>query len=172
MRWLEIRQTWDGQPADSDEWARVGLAWRDGDLALRVEAWDHGDPRPPGPPGPTPRLWEHEVVEFFLCGPGNRYLEIELGPGGHHLVLQLQGIRQVVAQGLPLRVQLTHQINRWSAETLIPADWLPPAPWTANAYAIHGAGAARRHLACYPVPGDSPDFHRLQHFPPLALELP
>ncbi len=34
----------------------------------------------------------------------------------------------------------------------------------ANLYAIHGVGTARRHLAMTPVPGEAPDFHRLEYF--------
>ena len=32
-------------------------------------------------------LWEYDVVECFLVGPDGRYLELELGAGGHFLAL-------------------------------------------------------------------------------------
>lgn len=169
---LAICRTWDGQPADPGEHAAVDLRLVDGGLVLRVEAPDHGDPRPAGPPGPTPGLWEHEVVELFLCGPGERYLEVELGPGGHHLVLLLDGVRQVTDQAMPLDVRWSRTPGRWAAETVLPAAWLPPRPWRANAYAIHGTGPTRRYLACHPVPGLAPDFHQPGAFPPLPHEAP
>ena len=71
-----------------------------------------------------------------------------------------------------LEVTFTQEPGRWTADARLPASWLPPRPWRANAYAIHGSGTQRRYLACHPVPGDTPDFHRLHLFPPLDLEAP
>jgi hypothetical protein len=170
--WLEIRKTWDGLPALPNEQARVGLAWQGSDLRLQVEGQAHGDTPPACVPGPTPGLWDHEVIELFLCGPGQRYLEVEIGPAGHHLVLLLDGFRRPVAQALPLQITTQRHGDRWCARAILPASWLPPQPWTANAYAMHGTGPDRRYLACHPVPGDGPDFHRLNHFRPLELEAP
>jgi len=172
VTWLEITQGWDGGAALAAERARVGLSWQGADLAVRVEAPDHGDPPPPSPPGHTPGLWDYEVVELFLCGPGDVYLELELGPAGHHLVLLLHGVRKPRASPRELDVVVNRGAGRWTAGTTLPQAWLPPRPWRANAYAIHGCGPDRRYLACHPVPGDGPDFHRLQHFKPLALEAP
>ena len=170
MRWLPINHTWDGQPAEPTEQALVGLQRLGSGLMLRIEAPDHGDPAPPGPAGHTPGLWDHEVVELFLCGPGQRYLEVELGPHGHHLVLLLDGVRQPVDSPAALDVTWAHGPRRWTAQARLPASWLPPRPWRANAYAIHGTGDARRYLAATPVPGDGPDFHRIDLFPPLFIE--
>lgn len=129
---------------------------------IRVDAPLHGDPLPPGPAGPTAELWEYEVVELFLAGPGERYLEIELGPGGHHLVLRLEGNRQVVEERLPMDFQVRMSDHRWMGRAWVPTGWLPPGPWRTNAYAIHGVGSQRRYLAAFPVPGEAPDFHRLE----------
>ncbi len=160
---LPIHSQWNGAPAEPGEHARVTLS-EDGDLIVTVDAPFHGDPAPSGPPGPRWALWEHEVVELFILGAGEAYTEIELGPHGHHLVLKLQGVRNVVARELPLQVQTHIEGARWRAIARVPRAWLPEPPYRANAYAIHGQGEARRYLAHAPVPGEKPDFHRLQHF--------
>ena len=110
----------------------------------------------------TPR--EHEVVECFIAGPEDRYLEVELGPHGHHLVLRLNGIRQIEERELPLEYEVVRAGDRWSGRALIPFHWLPERPWRVNAYSIHGQGASRRYLAAMPGHGDTPDFHQLDSF--------
>jgi len=137
-----------------------------GELCVEVEAAFHADPPPPAPPGPTDRLWEHEVVELFLLGEGERYLEIELAPHGHHLVLCLGGRRRVERRGMAIEYAARRAGGRWSGRALVPAAWLPRGLARCNAYAAHGAGAARRHLAAFPIPGPEPDFHRLERFGP------
>lgn len=169
---LVVAHTWDGAPVGADERASVDLVLGDGVLRVDVEAPWHGDPPPPGPPGPTPRLWEFEVVELFLLGADERYLELELGPHGHQLALQLRGRRNVEAQGLALAYAAARQGARWRGSARVPRAWLPPGLGAANAYAIHGRGAGRRHLAAHPVPGPAPDFHRLDAFEPLGWQGP
>ena len=162
---LPIRATWDGVPVGSDEHVDVFLEQLQGELELRVEAPSHGDPPPLEAPGPTWALWEHEAVELFLLGPDEQYLEVEIGPHGHYLVLRLNGRRQPVATRLPMRVTWAPvRPGYWSANAVIPEAYLPPRPWRANAYAMWGQGTARRYLAWAPVPGATPDFHRLEHF--------
>ena len=58
----------------------------------------------------------------------------------------------------------------WRGEALLPYRWLPPGPHRVNAYAIHGVGEARRHLAHAPLPGEKPDFHQVESF--VAAVLP
>ena len=166
---LRIATTWSGQAVGPDEQVVVGLH-DDGDLVLSVQAPWHWDPLPDAPPGPVPGLWDHEVVELFILGSDERYLEVELGPGGHHLVLRLEGRRQVLEQGLPLAAWARPVGDRWTAQARIPRSWLPPGPHRINAYAIHGQGDQRRYLAWSPTGGDAPDFHRLEAF--RAVELP
>jgi hypothetical protein len=168
---FEIRGTWDGQPLLPGELARLELRIDPARhaLAIAVEATHHGDPPPEAPPGPTPRLWEYEVVELFLLGRRERYLEVELGPHGHHLALRLEGRRRIVESGLPVDYRVEHARRRWRGEARLSLDWLPEGVFAANAYAIHGRGRARRHLAAHPVPGPEPDFHRLECFAPIDL---
>lgn len=163
---LPIRQTWQGAALLPTEQVDVWLrAWGQ-DVCLEVDAPFHGDPAPAAPVGPCPGLWEHEVVELMLLGDDERYLEVELSPHGHQLVLLLEGRRCVVQQGLPLdfEVEASDSGKRWSGRARLPAAWVPPACDRVNAYAIHGVGEARRYLAFRPVGGERPDFHRLERF--------
>jgi hypothetical protein len=166
---LLIDNTWDGEPALAGEIVRVELRARGGGIVVTVEAPFHDDPPPPAPPGATDRLWEHEVVEVFLLGRDDAYLEIEMGPHGHHLAIELRGVRNVVKSGLPLPYRARIDGSRWTGEAEIPAEFLPPGLDRVNAFAIHGVGAARRFLAAFPAPGPQPDFHRLDAFGELRL---
>ncbi len=166
---LGIARTWDGADAAPGERAVVTLEDAGERLRIAVDAPFHGDPAPPDPPGATWALWEHEVVELFVLGPGGRYTEIELGPHGHHLVLQLEGRRKVVRRKLPLTWQPRIEGARWTGLAWLERALLPPGPHRINAYAIHGVGEARRYLAWTPVPGPAPDFHRLEAFPEVVL---
>lgn len=161
---LPVTRTWSDEPARPDEQVALTLTFAPDAWIVEIDAPLHGDPLPTAPPGPTARLWEHEVVELFVLGEGQRYLEIELGPAGHHLVLALQGCRNVVAEGFELLYEPTARDGRWRGRAHIPLVWLPPRPDRINAYAIHGQGAERRYLAWSPTGGDRPDFHRLEHF--------
>lgn len=208
---LIIDATWDGQPIprhlhhilrllrgpwDPELWFgtapldSVLAASGDDDLEigepglyLRLESPFHDDPPPPGPVGPTPELWHHEVVELFLAGearptkdgasPGPApvpYCELEMCPWGHYLFLRFEGVRDVVQEALPLpyRARRGHEI--WWGEAFIPQRWLPPPPHRINAFAINGQGDQRRYHAVTPVPGPDPDFHQPQLFP--SIELP
>jgi len=165
-RSLRVAHTWSGEAVPASERAEVRARVEGAWLVIEVDAPFHGDPPPTAPPGPTGRLWEHEVVELFLLGADERYLEVELGPHGHHLVLRLHGRRRVEAQGLAIEFVARRRGARWSGRARVPAEWLPPGLARCNAYAIHGRGADRRHLAAFPVRGPEPDFHRLEDFGP------
>lgn len=166
---FSIDRTWDGRPADPSEAGRVELVPASGRLVVLVDAPFHGDPPPVGPPGSTERLWEHEAAEVFLVGRGAAYLEIELGPFGHFLVLELRGERNVVRRGLPIAYSAEIDGSRWRARAELDEAYLPPGIASGNAYLLHGTGEARRHLAAFPVPGDRPDFHRIEYFPAIRL---
>ena len=165
-----IDKTWDGHPIGPGEAARAEITADRDRVVVSVESPFHADPPPASPPGPTDRLWEHEVVEVFLLGRDDAYLEVELGPHGHHLVLELRGVRNVVRRGLPLDYRSRIEGSRWSGVATFPRAWLPAGLDRGNAYASHGAGRSRRHLAAFPVPGDAPDFHRLAAFGAFRFE--
>lgn len=148
--------------------ARVSLA-RVGDaLEVRCAARLFGDAGPPGPPGPTDRLWEHEVIEVFVAGEGTAYLEIELGPWGNHLVLQLADERKVARSMLPIDYVATVSSGprgrRWSGRARVPWALLPPGPLRVNAYAIQPGPEGRVFLAAFPTNTPQPDFHRPESF--------
>jgi hypothetical protein len=165
---LFVDGTWDGEMASPDECCVVLVEGREGDLSIEVDAPYHADPPPPGPVGPCDGLWDFEVVELFLVGRDEQYLEIEMGPHGHYLALLLNGRRKVVDRlSIPYHAHVTGP--RWRGRARVPARWLPPGIHAANAFAMHGQGEERRHLAHRPVPGPRPDFHRLEHFAPFAL---
>lgn len=165
---LDVCNTWDGHPLPADRHAHVRVLSRGSEWLVRVDAPYHDDPPPATPPGSTPRLWEHEVVELMLLGDEQRYLELEFGPHGHYLALQLHGVRTIVAQGMALPYSAGIHGNRWRGEARISVDWLPPGAHATNAFAIAGVGADRRYAAAFPADGAAPDFHRLDVFEPIA----
>ena len=166
---LPIRYTWDGATATTEERVSVWLVGRPGHLELHVDAPLHGDPAPTTSAGPCWGLWEHEVVELFVLGRDQSYLEVELGPYGHHLVLKLRGRRNVVARELPMDYRVRREGERWRGRAVLPREWLPTGPHAVNATAIHGQGESRRYLVYAPMPGPAPDFHRLEHYVPVEL---
>jgi hypothetical protein len=147
----------------------IALTCARGQLEVRVDAPYHADPAPPGPPGSTDRLWEHEVVEVFVAGAQENYLELELGPHGHFLLLLLRRRREVDRQGIAVAYEAQIERGRWRGRAVVPVALLPPGPHALNAYAIHGREPGRRYLAWSPVPGPAPDFHRLECFAPVDL---
>lgn len=172
-----IDTTWDGKAVHAEERVVLDLtretceSGAGADWIFELDAPFHGDPPPPVPAGPTRGLWNHEVVELFLLAPPDHYLEIELGPHGHHQALELRGVRRPVREGLPLDFRATIDRSRWRGRARIPQALVPDGVARLNAFAIHGLGEHRRHLAFRPVPGPEPDFHRLEHFADLAPEL-
>ncbi len=167
---LPIERTWDGHPVERSRVARLELTAGPGHLVIRAFAPLGEDPPPASTPGPTDQLWEHEVVELFVVGPGDRYTEVELGPWGHHLVLQLEGPRRAVARCLPLEYAARVEGRRWSGVARLDRSLLPPGPHRVNAFAIRRIDGQRRFFAWSPVPGDRPDFHRIELFG--SAELP
>jgi hypothetical protein len=152
----------------------VRLTLRAGRVDVAVEAPFHGDPPPAGPAGPSPGLWEHEVVEVFVASAAepHRYTEVELSPWGHHLVLRLDGVRRVAASALPLAFRSRRRAGRWLGAARLPLSLIPDPPWRVNAFALHGEGASRRYLAATALPGPQPDFHQPDRFAPLAIGRP
>ena len=166
---LEIVHDWCGRPIGQDETVRIDLTLDADALVIDVAAPLHDDPPPAVPSGSCDGLWNHEVVELFLLGERDRYLEIELGPFGHYLVLQLEGRRNIVEAGQAIEYGVQRGSVGWTGRAVVPAAWIPEPVGLGNAYAIHGLAADRRYRALHPVPGDAPDFHRLECFGPIGL---
>ncbi|XP_063075678.1 UPF0462 protein C4orf33 homolog isoform X2 [Engraulis encrasicolus] len=172
-----IYHTWDSLPVNHDP-VKIRFSPGEGGLRMQVEAPFFNDPTaPPGPPGPFPGLWDFEVVEsFFLNSLNEKYLEVEVCPHGQHLILLLSGKHNAFAQQLPLEFNATISGDKWTGEALLPWRYFPPGVDKMNSYAIHGSGASRVYEALYPVPredlvpGQGPDFHRLEYFQPFTLQ--
>jgi hypothetical protein len=168
---LSIAHDWRGRELPSAEHAELLLARAGEVLRIEVDAPFFGDPPPTAAVGPTDRLWEHEVVELFIADDGAHYLEVELSPHGHHLVLELSGVRRVVRSLLAIeyRAVIDHAARRFRGVAGVPASYLPDRAVRVNAFAIHGQGGARTYCAHSPPGGQVPDFHRLESFVPLQL---
>lgn len=137
----------------------------DRDHRLWILAPFHGDPPPAAEVGVTDRLWEHEVVELFVGGPGPDYLEVEVGPHGHHLVLRLRDVRQPAPDRPTMPVRTRRSAGWWAGVATLDPAWLPAPPWRALACHVYGP-SARVHLTSHPLPGLAPDFHQPHHWAP------
>ena len=164
---FDVGFTWDGSSVADDERVSVRIDGEPDALVISVDAPFHGDPAPPGA-GSLDGLWQYEVVELFLVGEGEEYVEIELGPHGHFLVLRLVGVRNAVARGLPIAFEATIAKGRWTGTARVPRRLVPGGVTRANAFAIHGV-EARRYLCATPLPGQKPDFHQPGRFPIVTL---
>jgi hypothetical protein len=178
---LPIERDWRGLPVPETDRALVTLACVADELVVTFDAPYFGDAAPLTAAGSTARLWEHEVVEVFIADPSDHYLELEFGPHRHYLALELRGVRKIVREGMELAydVRIEHgslsapgtrgpaPIGRYRGTARVPMSYLPVPPARVNAYLIHGGQDARCYHAHAPVPGEHPDFHRLEHFTPL-----
>ncbi|XP_056419491.1 UPF0462 protein C4orf33 homolog isoform X2 [Hyla sarda] len=167
-----IQHSWNSIPIPHDP-VEICLKPTHQGLQMDVLAPFFNDPSAPlGPVGePFQALWDYEVVEaFFLNSEKEQYLEVELGPHGHHLVLLLSQRRTIWKDCLPLSFKASISQETWKGRALIPWEYFPPSVDRFNAYAIHGSGLKRTYEALYPIPenevleGQQPDFHRLEYF--------
>ncbi len=173
---LPIERDWEGRLLPEADRALVMALLVTDELVVTFDAPYFGDPPPPSAAGSTPRLWEHEVVELFIADEREHYIELEFGPHGHYLALELRGVRSIVQQGMPLvyqaRIELASAppagrsgpIGRYRGTARVPMSYLPLPPARGNAYSIHGASDSRCYHAHAAVPGDRPDFHQLECF--------
>ena len=164
-----IDTLWNGQSGSPQEHYVLTLQATLTGYHLHIKAPFFNDPKPDGPEGSFWQLWEHEVVELFIVGANGHYLELECGPHGHYLVLQLDGVRSVARHSLETAYTVELNDTSWSATLHIPQSWIPEGPHRLNAFAIHGLGAQRRYLAHTPLPGVTPDFHQPSQFRPSSL---
>jgi len=200
-----LTRTWDSQipverptitititPTPTQEKQRTGDGEGDKGLLITVDAPFFNDPKLPpdvgNVPGRVDGLWDYEVVEVFLLGEEDKYLEIELGPKGHYLVYSLHGVRNVTQPDLILESysattypspggvgSCEEKSWRWRGEAFIPFHYLPQNLTKFNAYAIYKSNQERTYMALFPVPPGKftqPDFHRLESFQPIDLRWP
>lgn len=113
-------------------------------------------------------LWEYDVVEVFFAGK-NGYLEIELGAGGHWLVLGFSGVRAQSKAYMDFDPPFSYallQNSMWESSITIPWHMIPQPLTRMNAFAILDGN----FLARSPLPGDTPDFHQPSRYPLVTLE--
>lgn len=172
-----IERDFRGEPLPASHHVLVVARVVGEELLVDVDAPYFGDPAPAVPAGVCDRLWEHEVVELYLADARDHYLEIELGPHGHHLVIELRGVRKKHRVGLPITYEPTLQITpgdhehapgaprgRFTGTARVPMAYLTMPVVRANAYAIRGLGTSRVYSAHAPMGGTAPDFHALGSF--------
>lgn len=167
MRHFRTEFSWDGHPVDKP--ASIWLSRVGRTVQIDVRARFHHSGSPVGPPGPSDGLWEYEAVEVFICSAGDppHYTEIELGPHGHHLVLQLEGVRNVIRRELPLQFKAEIVGDHWVGTATIADDFLPvpgSRGWRVNATAVHGPPQSRRFETAAKLTATKPDFHRPHEF--------
>ena len=97
------------------ELSEIGTEGKEQCMIFEVDAPFYNDPAPPEPSDKKSDidskndkalmgLWDYEVVEaFFLCSKSEQYLEVEIGPHGHHLVLFLNGRKNIIKECLPIK---------------------------------------------------------------------
>jgi hypothetical protein len=169
---LPIERYWDGAPCPfAHLHGRVELSARDEGIELVARLPHQPAPRVPAAPrgARVADLWEYDVVECFLAGADGRYLEVELGAGGHFLVLSFSAprVRSDSHEALALPVELTSDARGWRSRVVIERALVPKDLRALNAFVIAGGA----HLAYAPLPGAAPDFHQPARFPDASEEL-
>ena len=167
---FRLSKTWDGFDIAPDDWVNIDVKFSGNQIFILIDAPLYNDPKPVNEPGPTRDLWNYEVVEVFLVGDDDQYLELEFGPHGHYLMLWLSEPRKVVERTLSCRYTASRSDTRWRGEVHLARAHAPSHIHRYNAFAISGTGTSRRYLAWHPMPGDKPDFHQPKRFP-LAKKL-
>jgi hypothetical protein len=167
---LDVTHLWDGTPCpDPRRHGRVELAATDAGLAIAASLPHQREPRIPDAPrgARVADLWTYDVVECFLAGRSGRYLEVELGAGGHFLVLSFSAprVRSDEHEGLSLPLEHRADVDGWISRALLGWELVPPDLGAANAFVIAGG----EHLAWSSLPGPRPDFHQPERFPRVRL---
>ena len=168
-----IQKTWDGKPVNH-QGVKLQLEKGDsGHMVVVVESPFYDEPAPPGARQGEPffPLWDYEVVEVFFLNDNSQYLEIEFSPHGAHLVLLLNGTRNVVKHSLPMEYasRIFRGTGSWLGVARIPHGYFPPGVSKFNAFVSHGTDE-KVYEALYEVSGPGPDFHRLAKFRPIDVE--
>lgn len=128
-----------------------------------------------GPAGPTTRLWEYDVVEFFVRPRGcSGYFEVEVGPLGQWLDLFVIEPRARIDWSwrarMDLDVQLDRESKRWELQVRLPFEAMATRfsglqtpevgdVWRVNLFRISGVHPHRRYVAWRPTYTTEPDFH-------------
>ena len=190
---FEISSFWEGSPLPPSDRIKIWI-WSTPNspsplLHIKVHAPFFDNPPPASSKeGITCNcLWEFEIVQVFIKGRMDKYIEIEMSPHDEYLVLAMDGHRQCFHESLTpdfYRSEIDRENRKWRAEISIPFSFLPPpfvctncSLFTFNAFASHWVEKNRRECAAlFPAFADTfqysePDFHRLHLFEPLPAEI-
>lgn len=164
---LDISTFWDGTPCgENNLQGTVELIGTDEGLKITATLPHQSIPHIPDAPSGTRvgNLWEYDVVECFLVGE-EKYLEVELGAGGHWLVLGFTAPRVRSEEHISLQPKLDFKsddgADRWRSTIVIPWTVVPTGLTAANAFVIVGDN----YLCASALPGEKADFHQPQRFP-------
>jgi uncharacterized protein (DUF362 family) len=183
-RAFTIDRDYTGRPSDLETIVR--LAWNTDALFAAFDCAFEGELDLPADDAPIDRehesLYEHDVVELFVdSSPRSResYREIELGPLGHFLDIDIDRDRRprgdlAWSSGTTVRTQIDREANRFRIEARIPATAFGEGPiaageWRIGVYRIAGAAPERRFLARFPTYTERPNFHAPERFGWLRL---
>ena len=170
---LPIVTYWDGTPCTNVRLHGVVTLGAEAEGLCITASLPHQEcPCVPATPPHTrvANLWEYDVVECFVVG-AECYLEVELGAGGHFLVLDFAAprMRRNAYEAFVPRMTFEPCLEgkpAWRSSILIPWSMVPVHVQGVNAYVI-----SRHHYLCYhPLPGPKPDFHQPERFPSVRLE--
>ncbi len=178
---IKIDQTWAGLALSESEQIKIEIDFQSEQrLSIQLQAPYHRNPPPNCPKGATWGLWQFEVVEVFLVWDQDRYLEIEMGPHGHHLILGLDGIRQIRQAFVPVVYQSQIEGDHWQALLLLDLghqalkdSFVGQFKWqsmkSVNAFAIHQPlekPLDRRYCVAFDVAkiNEHPNFHCIDRF--------
>ena len=167
---LAVDRLWDGgAPPQTEQRAWVRLGAEPGGLRVAVGMAHQRPARIPDAPvgARVDGLWRYDVVECFVVAADGRYLELELGAGGHQLVLAFAAARERTRDfaAAPLALTWRRDAAGWSARCTLPRAWIPEPVVRVNAFAI-GGGVFLAHA---PVGGAEPDFHRPAAYPRVRI---
>ncbi len=170
---LAVERYWNGAPcAERRRHGRVELSARSEGLEVTARLPHQPTPRIPDAPRGVrvADLFEYDVVECFLAGADGRYLELELGAGGHFLLLSFSAprVRSDAHESVTLPIDFASDASAWRARTLLAWPLVPRPLAGLNAFVIAGG----EHLAFAALPGSAPDFHRPAEFPRAGLDEP
>jgi hypothetical protein len=180
---LKIDQTWHGEVLAESEQIKVVLDFLDEQrLSVHLIAPYFRNEAPPCPSGSTWGLWQYEVVEVFLIWDTHQYLEIEMGPHGHHLLLALDGIRQIKQAFIPVNYEAQILGDFWQgtlfldlAKPILKDSYVSRFKWqnlkALNAFAIHQplkmeTAKEKRFCVAFAVAkqNEAPNFHCIDRF--------
>jgi hypothetical protein len=167
---IAIERHWDGTPTrDPRLRVELRLGVRTEGLALEAALPHQATARIPTAPvgSRVANLWEYDVVECFLAGGDGRYVEVELGAGGHFLVLGFSAPRRLEDDhgGFTPALDFVRTASGWRSTLVLPWPLVPPALCAVGAFAIAGGA----FLAAHPLPGSAPDFHQPDAYPRVRL---